>query len=243
MLVKICGLQLVEAAECALDAGATLLGVILVPGRARTVDPDVAREILALVRRRRGTGPSLELLHHAALASDNYDATLAGLLEQHGPFLVGVTRNQDPGDVAGLAASLGLDFVQLHGSEQRTPLALAAYPVPVISRVVPGAHVDDGGARDLVLAATRSPAHHQLVLLDSEAGGEGKTIDWNATRHFHETHGAAYLLAGGLTPSNVQEALAANPGAVGVDVSGGVETAGVKDLAKIAAFVRAARGE
>ena len=76
-----------------------------------------------------------------------------------------------------------------------------------------------------------------LVLLDSGAG-TGKTFDWSLVQSVQRP----YFLAGGLAPDNVADAIAAlHP--YGVDVSSGIETDGVKDESKMAAFVAAARKE
>ena len=78
------------------------------------------------------------------------------------------------------------------------------------------------------------------LLLDAP-GGTGRTFDWSVVRPVRE--GTSFLfLAGGLTPDNVQEAIAAvRPD--GVDVSSGVESApGRKDPAKVRAFIDAVRG-
>ena len=76
---------------------------------------------------------------------------------------------------------------------------------------------------------------------DDTPGGTGRTFDWSLVRPVRE--GTSFLvLAGGLTPDNVAEAIAAvRPDAV--DVSSGVESApGRKDPAKVRAFVEAVRG-
>ena len=76
-----------------------------------------------------------------------------------------------------------------------------------------------------------------LVLLDSGAG-TGKTFDWSLVQSVQRP----YFLAGGLDPDNVADAISAlHP--YGVDVSSGIETDGVKDESKMAAFVAAARKE
>ena len=82
-----------------------------------------------------------------------------------------------------------------------------------------------------------------IPLLDKQEagqlGGTGRTFDWSIAREIAARFDV--LLAGGLSPGNVEQAIAAvSPW--GVDVSSGVETDGVKDPAKIAKFVRAARG-
>ena len=87
---------------------------------------------------------------------------------------------------------------------------------------------DAGGLGLLDRASSRQP------------GGMGQTFDWSVARELAR-RGHRFLLAGGLTPDNVAEAVdAVRPH--GVDVSSGVETDGVKDAAKIRSFVHAARG-
>jgi phosphoribosylanthranilate isomerase len=104
-------------------------------------------------------------------------------------------------------------------------------------RVGPGFRPEDALRYDGTAAA---------VLLDTRVdgdapGGTGRTFDWSLVRPVRE--GTSYvLLAGGLTPENVGDAIATvRPD--GVDVSSGVESApGKKDPAKVRAFVDAVRG-
>lgn len=92
-----------------------------------------------------------------------------------------------------------------------------------------------------------SESHFQFdrYLLDSydpkTVGGTGQTCDWNKAKSLVQSLEAPILLAGGLTPGNVAEAIrTVRPW--GVDVSSGVETEpGVKDLAKVEAFIAACR--
>ena len=76
------------------------------------------------------------------------------------------------------------------------------------------------------------------VLLDSKGGGTGKTFDWDVGAEVHAK--VPYMLAGGLTPANV-EAAVRQVAPFCVDVSSGVETDGAKDHAKIRAFVGGAK--
>ena len=118
------------------------------------------------------------------------------------------------------------------------------------TRVIRQVKVEDTGSRDrdaaCVLAlVAEAEARGCLPHLDSHKpgafGGTGQTFDWSIAREAAERHDL--ILAGGLDPDNVGAAI----GAVrpwGVDVSSGVETGGVKDVDKIAAFaaqVRASR--
>lgn len=87
---------------------------------------------------------------------------------------------------------------------------------------------------------------YDRFLLDSfdpkTVGGTGKVCDWSMAKTLVKSAGKPILLAGGLTPDNVAEAIA-DVQPWGVDVSSGVEIEpGVKDLEKVKAFIAAARG-
>ncbi|MBI2939541.1 MAG: phosphoribosylanthranilate isomerase [Chloroflexi bacterium] len=148
-----------------------------------------------------------------------------------GLFVVG--ENESPSTVAEIVGRCALDFAQLCGDEPRE--VCSALPVPAFKsiRVV-------GLASLAVLPEYRS--HVTGFVLDGFApghyGGSGQTFDWSLARAAAAVD--RILIAGGLTPENVGEAIVqARPW--GVDVSSGVETDGQKDAAKIAAFVAAAR--
>lgn len=122
-----------------------------------------------------------------------------------------------------------IDLVQLHGSEpDELILTLKqAYPdVPVIRSF-------EVKNEETLHSANRSPA--DIVLLDS-GKGSGRTFAWELLKDMKRP----YILAGGLNPSNVAEAVKTlHP--FGVDTSSGVETDGVKDETKIRDFISAAR--
>jgi phosphoribosylanthranilate isomerase len=134
----------------------------------------------------------------------------------------------------------------------RTPLLRPARPTvsiaariqrPVIRTVhippssAPGAPEADAAAA--LANATQDPP--TVTLLDTksaEGGGSGETFDWSIAAAIAPQHD--FLMAGGLDPDNVARAIAqVQPW--GVDVSSGVEAEGVKDPAKIQAFLSAAR--
>ncbi|CDK27292.1 unnamed protein product [Kuraishia capsulata CBS 1993] len=238
-LVKICGLKSAKAASHALDSGADLTGIILVPNRARTVEVAEAAEISRVVRARRAafsrefpnSNVLWQHLQSLDLNEESWSAHVAETLKQNGPFLVGVFRNQSLDEINSMVDQIGLDFVQLHGSED-PEVYIPGIKVPVIRRITVDQPIE-------VLLAEVNSKKHLLALLDSELGGEGKTVDWGRAHLLGET-GGRYLLAGGLTPDNVGEALK-NSGTLGVDVSGGVETNGTKDFDKIAMFVKNAK--
>lgn len=236
-LVKICGTRTVEGALAAAEAGADLIGIILVPGRRRTVDVATARAIVEAVRSRRSTQPpssdAADGASEKKLPEDAswFDLQLHGLRQSRRPLVVGVFQNQPLEHVLRVRAEAELDVVQLHGDE---PLDWA--------RLIPGTVFRAFSPQERGLA---QQGMHALPLIDGAAGdvkgGTGETVDWTAAAKVVRDNGnLPCLLAGGLNPENVADAIRAT-GAAGVDVSSGVETDGVQDPAKIAAFVRAAR--
>ena len=110
-----------------------------------------------------------------------------------------------------------------------------AKPIRIISAYGAGLG-PDGTVR--VLAEKLSSQTGQPVVVDSRPGGNGLAFDWQLIRGWRWNR--PWMLAGGLTPSNVAEAIRLT-GAVQVDVASGVESRpGYKDAAKVAAFVRSA---
>lgn len=200
MSAKICGVKSLEAAQEAAEHGAHFIGIIMVPGRERSVDTGVAKQISAYLRT---------------------------LPEERRPKLVGVFRNQSLEVIERAAQEIPLDVVQLHGSEP--PEFVSQITTSVIKRVVPT-------NPDFVEQILLLNSQNVYALVDSERGGDGKVFDWTPLEKVGAV-GGKYILAGGLNPDNVKQALA-QPGCIGVDVSGGVETDGIKDLHKIRLFLK-----
>lgn len=150
---------------------------------------------------------------------------------------VGVFVDAGPDEIAAAVVACGLHAVELCGDE--SPEECASAPVPVIKTL----HVGDG-----FTWAAFEPyrGHVSAVLLDTAVagasfrGGTGVRLDWE--RALPLPADVPVVLAGGLDPDNVAEAVrAVRPFAV--DVASGVEVSpGVKDHAKIAAFVSAVAG-
>jgi len=143
---------------------------------------------------------------------------------------VGVFVNQPIDYIAGLYRDEVIDLVQLHGEED------AGYICRLRENC--GCQVIKSVSIDSFLPDTPEAADYILFDKASKArGGTGKAFDWNILQGYN---GAAYFLAGGLDPSSVERAVSLlNPFCV--DVSSGVETDGVKDMAKIERFVRLVR--
>ena len=138
--------------------------------------------------------------------------------------------------VNAVADECGLDLVQLSGREPWQDCLLIARQVIKVVHVEPGA-----AAADVLRRIEAGTAIACLLDTASEGayGGSGRTMDWALAREVASR--LPVVLAGGLTPENVAEAVrTVRPW--GVDVSSGVETGGVKDAEKIRAFVQAAKG-
>ncbi|MCL0107571.1 phosphoribosylanthranilate isomerase [Peptococcaceae bacterium] len=151
------------------------------------------------------------------------------------PFVskVGVFMNMLPEEVRSIAEYVKLDVIQLHGDE--SPAYIKELNWPVVIKAFRVKDVDD------LYIINDYPV--QGILLDTYveemAGGTGKAFDWNLIKgdFFIDKH---LILAGGLTPENVGNAVSiVKPYAV--DVSSGVETNGVKDLKKIELFIKNAK--
>ena len=155
---------------------------------------------------------------------------------------VAVLVDPDDATLDALLAQVPIDMLQLHGHEspERVTAVKARYGLPVMKVVGVAGPADltalDAYARvaDQILVETKAPKDAVLP------GGNGVPFDWRliAGRRWP----VPWMLAGGLTPVNVAEAIRLT-GARQVDVSSGVESApGVKDAALIAAFIAAAEG-
>lgn len=143
---------------------------------------------------------------------------------------VGVFRDEHPARVVELVHDAGLKAAQLHGHESSGDVAAVAQSVRfVIKAVVAGSH----DARHADEFGTG------LILLDAPAPGSGKVFDWTLAGDV--ALGPRIILAGGLNPSNVADAIEqVRPW--GVDVSSGVESEpGKKDPRLVRSFIAAAR--
>lgn len=152
------------------------------------------------------------------------------------PARVGLFVDPTDDDIAGALAALPLDVLQVHGTAERAAELRMRFGTPV------WAVAGIGDPTDLPAVA----AGVDGLLLDAKAppgavlpGGNARVFDWSMLRGWAAP--APWLLAGGLTPGNVAEAVRIS-GAPAVDVSSGVERSrGLKDAGLIQAFVRNAK--
>jgi len=206
--IKICGIRTPEMAEAAVEAGADMIGVVLVEGSPRYVTVAEARDVVKAVAGR---------IETVALVKDRESEEVRGLAERIGVRAAQWYGSIGPDDVMAVAP-LGV-------------IKPLAFDARTIAREIDGWD-DVPGVR--------------AILIDTPSdlgGGSGQRFDWAA---LHEAIGGIVrkrpiILAGGLTPENVADAVATiQPWAV--DVSSGVESSrGVKDVGLIKAFCDAVR--
>ena len=162
-------------------------------------------------------------------------ATLSATSGHAGPARVGLFVEPDDDDVAAALAEIALDVLQVYATAQRAAAIRTRFGIPVWRSVGIETAADLPTAEpgiDGYLLDAKAPESAKLP------GGNAASFDWSLLRAW--TAPRPWLLAGGLTPQNVAQAIAIS-GAPGVDVSSGVErTRGVKDPALIRAFVATA---
>jgi phosphoribosylanthranilate isomerase len=213
-VVKICGLSTAGTMAAALDAGSAMVGLVFHPKSPRFVSVERAADLAAMAE-----GRAISV----ALMVDADDAQ------------VGLIRD-----------AVRPRMLQLHGREtpERVREIKAMTELPVMKAV--GVAAPD----DLAAVAAYAKAA-DIILLDAKPpkdaaypGGHGRPFDWNILRALPADQ--PFMLSGGLTPENLADAIRTIRGLglalQGVDVSSGVESApGIKDAAKIRAFVENAR--
>jgi phosphoribosylanthranilate isomerase len=206
-----------EDALVAVEAGADAVGFVFYEKSPRRVTVEVAREIVE---------------------------ELPDAVEKIGVFV-----DADCDRIRTVVFEAGLTAVQLHGKKSMDSVwqdarpAIGCVGVSKLIPMIPGNALKDGG----ILISERVQRETFAVLIDSQvngaSGGTGMTFDWEATRGMVQSlrlH-MPVIVAGGLTPLSVGEAIKVfQP--FGVDVASGVEARpGKKDPEKVRAFVRAVR--
>jgi phosphoribosylanthranilate isomerase len=215
-LIKICGIANVPDALHAVAMGADAIGLNFYSRSLRSIDQDAGEKICKALR---------------------------GL--PNPPQMVGVFVNETPENILSIAERLRLDYVQLHGDED-PELALKLRPFTILRaiRIARGNEL-----QSLPEFGRWLKVGVELFLLDAISvagyGGTGKTVEWKTIPQLRRQL-AAYgsprlILAGGLVPVNVEEAIGqAFPDAV--DVASGVEALpGKKDHALVKTFIENAQ--
>jgi phosphoribosylanthranilate isomerase len=213
--VKICGITNVDAARCAAEAGADFLGLNFYPKSPRYVTIEQCARIVGAIR-------------------DVFGA--------RAPRFVGVFVNEPAQRVRQILDTTGLDLAQLHGDE---PLTEVQQLYPRAFKAIRPPSLDRARSQAVAYAAV-GPGDKGLPQLLADAyhpqqyGGTGTPVDLEIAQALAQDY--RLLLAGGLTPENVGTVVEqVRPW--GVDVSSGVEREkGLKDHAKVRAFIDAVRG-
>ena len=208
--IKICGLSEVGDALAAAEAGADFLGILFEPRSRRRLDEDDARRLVRSSRAQWG---------------------------REGPGWVGVFANQPLEDVNRLLDYCDMDMAQLSGHEATDYCAQVARPVFKVVHIS-----NDAPKQEALDVAQRSLKTYRdngyMCMLDTfkegVLGGTGQVFNWEVGQELARSF--SFLLAGGLNPENVAEAIR-RMRPWGLDVSSGVETDGRKDAAKIVQFI------
>jgi len=214
-IVQIAGIRSLQEAEMLLEAGADWLGF---PLRLDVHREDLTAEAVAAIV------SSLGIRDRTVL----------------------ITYLEDASEIAGLAAYVGCSRVQLHGdiaSGEAQRLKNTAPGLFLIKALV----VRPGNLDDLTDTAREFGPHVDAFITDTwdpqtgARGATGKTHDWNASRQIVLATPKPVILAGGLTPENLRQAII-QVGPAGVDAHTGVEAPnGMKDPALVRAFIKEAR--
>jgi phosphoribosylanthranilate isomerase len=214
--VKICGLTNIEDAISAVKAGADLLGFIFYPASKRSIKREDALQIVSEIRSGSVT-----------------------------PLLVGVFVNENVDIIAQTLNYCHLDLAQLSGDE--IPALIGDVSSPIYSRsykAIRPTSISEAEAESEWYLPPEPVENHPTLLVDTYHpklhGGTGQTGNWElASRVARTTNGL--MLAGGLNPLNVGNAIhSVKPYAV--DVASGVENSpGKKDHNMVRAFVKAAK--
>ena len=230
--VKLCGMSREEDVDAVMAARPDLCGFIVdFPKSHRNVSPERVAELTARMDAAEAAAveEAADMAATEAATAAEPDAALTAPARTP-VWRVGVFVDEPVAELVRIVRASGLDLAQLHGHEDAAYIEAVRELAPELGLI----QAFKVRTPTDVERACASPA--DLVLLDN-GQGTGEAFDWSlcarATRPF--------MLAGGLAPGNVAEAIQqVRPW--GVDMSSGIETGRVKDPAKIQAAVAAVRG-
>jgi phosphoribosylanthranilate isomerase len=212
--VKICGVTNVDDARLAVACGADAVGVLV--GRRHP-----SRDFVSAVEARSIFSALPPFVAATLVTHEDDDAVVADLIAMVRPGVVQVHAEMPPADCAALKSQF--ETIRIVKSYHVTSAESLDYGSRYVD-VVDAFHLD-----------SRNPATGQV-------GGTGLTHDWNLSAAIVRRYPLPVVLAGGLTPANVEAAIArVRP--FGVDVNSGVKsgTSGRKDVEKMRDFVRRAK--
>jgi len=209
-VIKVCGIQTVSEALGAIDAGANTIGMLL--GVPVYVEDRITPEI----------------------------AKQIVVSVPEGVRTVIVTHLLDVNEIVEIAEYTGISAIQVHNDLSTSDMEQLRIKVPELE-IIKAIHVMDNTA---IERAKIYEPYSDMILLDTKVkeriGGTGQTHDWNISKRIVKELSIPVILAGGLNPQNVNEAISTVKPA-GIDANSGLEHSdGSKDFDKINLFARAA---
>jgi phosphoribosylanthranilate isomerase len=211
--VKVCGIRRLDDAVAALEYGADELG-FLVGQRHQSPDFLDASDAAAIV--------------------DALPPNTSSVL---------VTHLVDPDDIVALATQIGVTTIQLHGDTSPAQAVVIKQHLPNI-KIYKAIHVIDTESIDMAsqyVNAVDAIVLDTISVATGQVGGTGRIHDWSISRRIVERLPIPVILAGGLNPDNVGDAIRqVKP--FGVDVNSGTKGAdGYKDHARLQRFIESAK--
>ena len=208
---KICGLSTPEAVRAAVDGGASHIGFVFFAKSPRNIEPELAARLVAPLKQ----SSAAKIV---ALTVDPTDAELERITAVLQPDLIQLHGQETPPRAAAIRAATGVSTIKVLGVRDSSDIAAALKYQEAADHLMFDAKPPEGADRP---------------------GGHGTRFDWTLLEGLKLSR--PWLLAGGLDPWNVAEAIALSRAPI-VDVSSGVERGpGVKDPDLIAAFLQAVR--
>lgn len=190
---KICGIKTPEALEAAIAGGARWIGLVLYEKSPRNMPIDTAAALADMARGR---------VSVVVLLVDPGDDRISDVMHRVGPDLIQLHGDESPERVAAIRSTFSIRVIKAVGVRTEADVKAAlAYAQP--------------GIADLLLFDAKPPNGADMP------GGHGIPFDWTILSAVPVD--MPYMLAGGLTPGNVRDAIL-KTGAPAVDVSSGVET-------------------